>query len=1343
MAKQDLGTLELTVKANTKGLDGVVKAINNMVKSLDNMSKKLDVSLKKMDSGFKKMGSSSKKSAEEVSKSADKIKAQISKQDKAMEGARRQFEKLRQEAKNLGAGGGLGGLAARLKATEALFSTGALSSAKYSTAMNRLGQSFTKVGAGHDRIKRAVEELDSKFNKGQISATKYAAALKKLGVNSGAVGKKTKELGGVMTDLSKSVQVALGPLSGVASRLTAITAIANKNTIVIAALVGAFIALGAAATRAIRDGAKFQQQLQVMENRVRATGKAAGFTAKELNTMAETLADDTLASTVEARDAIIALTATTKVSGEVFLRAFKSAQDFADLGLGDLKQNAIQFGRALENPLQNIELLRRKMINFTIAEKALIKELIDVGRLLEAQNIVMGKIEQVGKGASAAALLTLSGSFDTLSERITVFFEKAGVMGGLVDTVKDFIDDLNKSIKELDDRFSAATAFGEALNSIFGNLIKGLGFLVRNIKEVAVVLGTLALGKLILSLGAAAAAVKLLAIRFAALALAIRINPIFLIAGAIAAVGAFAISAFSKTKGLTTAIEGLNKELAKTGGAFNSIKLKRDMEGVKDAIGGMALRAKMLKSQIDALQSKVIPPPRRKPTRTTAGDLLSPLGLETEFGPNTNKIDPAGTLMLLEATKGTKEFRAELKELQEQYAGVTGEIKVFNEALAKGNKRLAEAGDVARANNIDVPGLSESFRNARAALIPYIDSQKELSIQFEVINKLLNLSLTNTKAFADVAEAAGVGANEFGAQLRRMKDELEAVDKRDPLKLFKDNLKLETIALEEQGDLLKFSGAARRGLAAEQEILNREIAEGIRLNKSEAELTKPLNDLLQKKADAIRENVMAQSKLKLINISLAKQDQLRITIKEQATEYGLLNSVLAINEKEYNIQLAILKKRDELLERGAKLTDKGARAELALAEAVARSNEELKKQAEIMGAVRDNIDTMFKGMGDSLFDLFTDAEDRAKKLKDRLRGFLEDVLNDVIQLGIIDPLKQKALDFITGLAKQVFPGFFGPPKKPPVGKADLSDVNRTKNALDVFITNPSAVGTEGVGGAGAGGGLGADIKRMMACVCGQGPEGGDQFAGIATEEAMNKLFGKVGATKEGDQFAGIATEEAMNKLFGKVGATEEVEVIIAQWGVVMEEVTDKVAEKTDSIWTRFGNFMEGLVNDISTGFSNSLNFLGDGLLSVFDASLNFLQTKLTEILNSLSGGGGGGDGGLGNILQVVGIAASIFFGGAAGAAAAQHGGTFTVGGVGGADSQFVPLNLSPGEQVDIKTRVQAQQEEPGVTVIQNIMIETGVSQTVRSEMQNLLPRFKEEAIAAMVDKRNRNPRVFR
>lgn len=84
------------------------------------------------------------------------------------------------------------------------------------------------------------------------------------------------------------------------------------------------------------------------------------------------------------------------------------------------------------------------------------------------------------------------------------------------------------------------------------------------------------------------------------------------------------------------------------------------------------------------------------------------------------------------------------------------------------------------------------------------------------------------------------------------------------------------------------------------------------------------------------------------------------------------------------------------------------------------------------------------------------------------------------------------------------------------------------------------------------------------------------------------------------------------------------------------------------------------------------------------------------------------------------------------------GGSFEVGGKGGIDQNLVAFRATKGERVTIETQSQQRAGEGGgVTVVQNITIQPGISQTVRAEMIGLLPAFKEEAKRAVLEAKRR------
>jgi hypothetical protein len=90
--------------------------------------------------------------------------------------------------------------------------------------------------------------------------------------------------------------------------------------------------------------------------------------------------------------------------GGAFDRATKAAIDLAAAGFGEATSNAVQLGKALEDPIKGISALTRSGVTFTEAEKEKIKVLVESGNILEAQEMILKAIEtQVGGTADATA----------------------------------------------------------------------------------------------------------------------------------------------------------------------------------------------------------------------------------------------------------------------------------------------------------------------------------------------------------------------------------------------------------------------------------------------------------------------------------------------------------------------------------------------------------------------------------------------------------------------------------------------------------------------------------------------------------------------------------------------------------------------------------------------------------------------------------------------------------------------------------------------------------------------------------------------------------------------------
>ena len=162
-----------------------------------------------------------------------------------------------------------------------------------------------------------------------------------------------------------------------------------------------------------------------------------------------------------------ALTKSVGKAGGAFDRATLAALDLAAAGFGTAEGNAVQLGKALQNPIKGLASLTKSGIDFTDAEKEKITALVESGKLLEAQEIVLKAVEkQVGGTAKESA-----SSFEKLKFAIA----------GISDT---FGDMLLPAIDALAPAFAAFSAFAQANPVLLKVLVLAVGGLAAAILGV-------------------------------------------------------------------------------------------------------------------------------------------------------------------------------------------------------------------------------------------------------------------------------------------------------------------------------------------------------------------------------------------------------------------------------------------------------------------------------------------------------------------------------------------------------------------------------------------------------------------------------------------------------------------------------------------------------------------------------------------------------------------------------------------------------------------------------------------------------------------------------------------
>ncbi len=109
--------------------------------------------------------------------------------------------------------------------------------------------------------------------------------------------------------------------------------------------------------------------------------------------------------------------------GGVFDRATQAAIDLAAAGFGSVETNAIQLGKALEDPMKGLAALGKSGVTFTADQKKLIKSFVDTGDIASAQELILLAVEkQVGGTAEATA-----NASDTMKVAWSQLQEKLGL----------------------------------------------------------------------------------------------------------------------------------------------------------------------------------------------------------------------------------------------------------------------------------------------------------------------------------------------------------------------------------------------------------------------------------------------------------------------------------------------------------------------------------------------------------------------------------------------------------------------------------------------------------------------------------------------------------------------------------------------------------------------------------------------------------------------------------------------------------------------------------------------------------------------------------------------------
>jgi hypothetical protein len=302
----------------------------------------------------------------------------------------------------------------------------------------------------------------------------------------------------VQSGFSKLRSGAAGLAGGIAKVGAGLVAIGVAGAVALAGLAIKMNSIGEA-------GISSEKALENVVKQMGLFGAESKVVSKRLIELANTTARQTgldrksITATQTKLATFKELAATADETGGAFDRATMAALDMAAAGFGTAEGNAVQLGKALNDPIKGIMSLTKSGITFTAEERNKIKTLVESNKMLEAQTMVLAAIEkQVGGTANATAdsskriktsmsqiveafAMPFSQGFDNLPAEFEAQFEKLKKIAG---QAGDFIGAaIRESIQGNHEKFELiGEIIGTAIKVGIKNALEGVG--ISSIKSI-------------------------------------------------------------------------------------------------------------------------------------------------------------------------------------------------------------------------------------------------------------------------------------------------------------------------------------------------------------------------------------------------------------------------------------------------------------------------------------------------------------------------------------------------------------------------------------------------------------------------------------------------------------------------------------------------------------------------------------------------------------------------------------------------------------------------------------------------------------------------------------------
>jgi len=266
-------------------------------------------------------------------------------------------------------------------------------------------------------------------------------------------------------------------LAGIKSQFSGLAKMAGTIAKVSAVFAGVAVAVGATAIKINQigeDAIASDNKLRQITNQMGLFGDQSKAVADRLLELADAeermTGTDTIVDTQALLMTFAELAETADEVGGAFDRATMAAVDMAAAGLGTATGNAVQLGKALNDPIKGLTSLSKSGISFTASEKERIAVLVKSNQMGKAQSLILDAIEKQVKG-TARATATSSGMMTQSMKQVMEAFAMPFSEGfaGLPGAMESAFGKITAQASQLGR--DVGTAISEAVNGDYDRLI--------------------------------------------------------------------------------------------------------------------------------------------------------------------------------------------------------------------------------------------------------------------------------------------------------------------------------------------------------------------------------------------------------------------------------------------------------------------------------------------------------------------------------------------------------------------------------------------------------------------------------------------------------------------------------------------------------------------------------------------------------------------------------------------------------------------------------------------------------------------------------------------------------